>query len=159
MEKLTGNITTHFTWEEALRSEKAIQLGVKNIPNERQAKNIVYTANVMEVVRTFLGNNPTSPSSWFRCPKLNVAVGGSATSAHPDGRAIDFKCPGFGTPDEIVRHLAAQPSFMFDQLISEVDALGNTWVHLGLVVDGTGRREVLKGVPGTDGRMKYVPFS
>ena len=124
-------LTAHFTLEEFTDSQTAARKGLKNVPGENsQARaNIQRTAEVMEQVRAMLGNKPILVSSGYRSPQVNAAVGGAKTSAHVQGLAVDFSCPGFGTPLQICK--ALQPhmkSLGVDQLIHEF----NTWVHLGL---------------------------
>jgi zinc D-Ala-D-Ala carboxypeptidase len=124
-------LTTHFTLEEFTDSQTAARKGIKNVPGENsQARaNIQRTAETMEKVRTILGDKPILVSSGYRSPQVNAAVGGAKTSAHVHGLAVDFSCPGFGTPIQICK--ALQPHMKdlgIDQLIHEF----NTWVHLGL---------------------------
>jgi putative chitinase len=58
-------------------------------------------------------------------PAVNVAVGGSEKSAHMDGFAIDFTCPGVGVPLEVARKIAAS-DIKYDQMIHEY----GRWVHI-----------------------------
>ena len=80
-------------------------------------------------VRTLLGDKPVLVSSGYRNPQVNAAVGGSKSSAHMSGLAVDFICPGFGSPRAICKALEPHMRELgVDQLIHEFD----TWVHLGL---------------------------
>lgn len=120
-------LSAHFTLDEMTRSDTAKRLNIQNVPNVMQAENLKRTAATMEIVRSLLGNKPIIINSGFRCPELNAAVKGAVTSAHLEGLACDFVCPGFGTPLEIVKHLKKYTSSIhFDQLIQE-----GTWVHIG----------------------------
>jgi len=93
----------------------------------------------MEEVRTILGDKPILVSSGYRSPAVNAAVGGSKSSAHMSGLAVDFSCPGFGTPRAICVALSPHMKKLgVDQLIYEYD----TWVHLGLT-GGTPRHQAL----------------
>lgn len=116
-------ISTHFTLEEALFSSTALRLDISNLPAILQKSNISVASNRLEAVRRLL-DAPMHVDSWFRCPQLNKAVGGSPNSAHMDGWAIDFTCSAFGEPDDIVRYIS-ESDIKFDQLIAE----GN-WVHI-----------------------------
>ena len=134
-------LTAHFTLEEFTDSQTAARKGLKNVPGENsQARaNIQRTAEVMEQVRSMLGNKPILVSSGYRSPQVNTAVGGAKSSAHVHGLAVDFSCPGFGTPLQICKALEPHmKSLGIDQLIHEY----NTWVHLGLT-DGTPRQMAL----------------
>jgi hypothetical protein len=70
--------------------------------------------------------HPVLVNSWYRSPQVNWNVGGSKTSQHVKGEAVDFRCPGFGTPLEVCRFLSEHLAELgIDQLIYEV-----TWVHV-----------------------------
>jgi zinc D-Ala-D-Ala carboxypeptidase len=124
-------LTPHFTLEEFTDSQTAARKGLNNVPKEssNEYDGIRRTANVMEKVRTILGDKPILISSGYRSPQVNAAVGGSKSSAHMSGLAVDFSCPGFGTPLQICKKLHPHMKELgIDQLIHEYD----TWVHLGL---------------------------
>ena len=122
-------ITPHFFWNEMLASVEADKNNIINAPiTEAQTENIITTANHMEKIRELLGNNPIIISSCFRSPKVNKLVGGSLTSAHLEGLAVDFVCNGSGDPAKIVSILRKyEKELKFDQLINEFDK----WVHIG----------------------------
>lgn len=130
-------LTPHFTLEEMTDSQTAARKGIHNVPaaSSQERKNLERTAQVMEEVRTILGDKPILISSGYRSPAVNAAVGGSKDSKHQQGLAVDFSCPGFGTPKQICKKLEPQMRELgIDQLIHEYD----TWVHLGLTT-GTPR--------------------
>lgn len=118
------NLSEHFTLEEATYSETAKKLGINNQPSTLQLENMKHSAAGMEQVRALLGK-PIAVSSWLRLPAVNVAVGGSEKSAHMDGFAIDFTCPGVGVPLEVARKIAAS-DIKYDQMIHEY----GRWVHI-----------------------------
>jgi len=133
--------------EEFTMSQTASRMGLPNDPVGTELDNVRRTAEVMEKVRTILSNKPILISSGYRSPEVNRAVGGSSTSAHMSGLAVDFTCPGFGSPLDICH--ALEPHMVelgIDQLIWEF----TTWVHLGLsagppramamTIDGGGTR-------------------
>lgn len=133
------NLSPHFTLEELTLSQTAARMGHPNTPpqNSKQYKNLKRLADTMEKVRSILGNNPIMTSSGYRAPAVNERVGGSKTSKHMEGLAIDFTCPGFGTV--IATCLEIEPhikELKIDQLIYEY----NSWVHLGLT-EGTPRHQ------------------
>lgn len=128
-------LSKHFHLSEFTTSQKAARQRLDNTPSWAITGNLERLAATMEKVRPLLGNKPILITSGYRSPAVNRAVGGSRTSAHMRGEAADFICPGFGTPLEICRAIAAS-DIGFDQLIEE-----GTWVHLG--IGGHWRREVL----------------
>jgi hypothetical protein len=149
----------HFTVEELCRSDtvthrnedKIIGNEIDNTPNEIIRSNLVNTTIPgMDKVREILGNNPIKVNSGYRSAALNLAIGGSATSAHTSGYAVDFTCKGFGTPTEIVRCLMLT-DLVYDQLIDE-----GTWVHISFDPRRK-RRQTLKA-KFTKGKASFEPF-
>jgi zinc D-Ala-D-Ala carboxypeptidase len=124
-------LTEHFALSEFTDSQTAARRGIDNVPplGTPERANLQRTAEVMEEVRALLGGHPILISSGYRNAWVNSAVGGSKNSAHLSGLAVDFSCPGFGTPLAICKHLHPHLKKLgIDQLIHEYA----TWVHLGL---------------------------
>lgn len=142
-------LSPHFTLQEALRSDAAIQRGLDNSPTPAHQKNIEYTAQMMERVRAVLGNKAIRVSSWYRNPEVNRIVGGVANSQHALGLAVDFTCPSFGDVLAVCVALRAS-DIPFDQLIWEY----GRWVHIGFCNCPKPRRQVLtkrEGKPYVNG--------
>lgn len=129
------NLTPHFTLEEMTFSSTAIRLSIDNTPPKEVIGRLTTLAQTLELVRAMLGY-PLHIDSGYRCPDLNLQVGGAPDSAHMSGYAADFICPEFGEPLAIVQCIAKNGSIKFDQLIQEGE-----WVHLS--VAPTMRGEVL----------------
>jgi hypothetical protein len=128
---MTTMLSPHFSLEEFTASQTASRMGIPNQPVGQDLDNVRRTAEVMEKVRTLLGDKPILISSGYRCPELNSACGGSSTSAHMYGLAADFTCPEAGDPVSICHVLEPYMQELgIDQLISEFNPGG--WVHLGL---------------------------
>lgn len=106
-------------------------MGNANSPEPHHLENLKRLAQVMEQVRTLLGNNPILITSGYRNPVVNRAVGGVPTSDHANGLAVDFHCRGYGSDFEVANAIA-NSTLAFDQLIYEVGRGGGTWVHLGV---------------------------
>ena len=80
----------------------------------------------MERVREILGK-PIIVTSGYRCLELNTAIGSGQTSAHIKGYAVDFKCPGYGTPFQVAQKLCESGLIDgCDQIIHEF----GQWVHI-----------------------------
>ena len=140
---MTDRLSEHFTWAEATRSSTADRLGISNRPDAKALDAILETAQAMEAVRSLFGK-PVTVTSWYRSKPVNEAVGGSPTSAHVSGRAVDFRISGF-TPVEIATRIAASP-LMFDQIILYGNRLHIGWADpKGARPD---RRELLTRVSG-----------
>lgn len=121
-------ISKYFTLHDATYSITAEERKINNSPNDIQLTDIKNTAESMDTVQELLGH-PVSVSSWFRNKKLNVAVGGSITSSHLSGKAVDFSCPAFGTIEEVCKKIR-DSGIKFDQLIWEQSG-SKQWCHLG----------------------------
>lgn len=141
------NLTEHFTLNEFLRSSTAVRLGIDNSPSPTIAAALTRTAMAMERVRALLGH-PIHITSGYRSPALNKVVGGSSSSAHCHGHAVDFTCPGFGTPLTVAQAIR-DSDIEFDRLIHE-----GTWVHLSF--DARARREVSTAHFSSTG-VRYTP--
>lgn len=117
-----------FTFEEMTVSQTAARRDIDNKPTGQALLNLSDTAYAMLKVRSLLGNKPIIVSSGYRSPALNKVVGGSDTSAHTLGWAVDFTCPGFGTPLQVAKAIskAYDDGMRWDQLIHEFDS----WVHI-----------------------------
>lgn len=143
-----GHLTKHFKLEEFTRSATAQANGINNEPSNEHRTNLKKLANTLEEVRFILGNNPILISSGYRSKSLNALVGGSPTSDHANGLAVDFTCPKFGSVQKICETLA-ESGLAFDQIIFEQ---GDThWIHLG--IGPRLRRQVLSWSPATG----YLP--
>ena len=124
-------LSENFSLEELTASETAARKGIDNTPSEDVISNLKRLAAALQEVRALLNHRAILVSSGYRSPELNQAVGGSATSDHCKGLAADFICPSYGTPNDIVRTIAAS-SLSFKQVIREFDK----WVHLSIPAEG-----------------------
>lgn len=137
-------LSAHFSLAELSVSANARRLGLDNTPPPAIQQRLIQVAKQMERVRTRLGDHPITITSAYRSPAVNRSANGAKTSAHLEGWAVDFICPGFGTPLAIAESLGAS-DLTYDQLIHEF----GSWVHLSfdprrrmqqLTIDGQGTR-------------------
>jgi len=133
-------LSLNFTLEEATVTSQPLN----NTPPKSLISTLIKTAGHMEILRGHLGHNPVSVNSWYRSPAVNSAVGGSSTSAHTKGYAIDFTCPTFGSCAEIVQKLRGL--MQYDQLIYEHPEGKQPWVHVSF--DPRFRGQVLETTDG-----------
>ena len=84
------NISNHISYKEAVKSRTALKKRIDNTPNclELDRMNMV-AEKCFEPVREY-HKKPIGLSSFFRSKALNKAVGGSKTSHHAKGMAIDI---------------------------------------------------------------------
>lgn len=123
------NLSQHFTLDEFTISNEAARRGISNDPPAALLPVLNRTALGMETVRVRLGGMPILISSGFRSLALNRALGSKDTSQHVKGEAVDFICPRFGSPANIVATLK-DSDVPFDQLILEFAQQGRGWVHV-----------------------------
>lgn len=142
---MTIKLSPNFTLWEAFRSQTAAREGIDNTPPQHIMPNLIRAAQLMEQIRLACGNNQIFVSSWYRSPRLNAAVGGSARSQHMTGCAVDFECDSFGPPISICQRILDVPAIAFDQLILE-----HTWVHVSVPNSPTDkpRKQVLSLLNG-----------
>jgi len=149
MKKLTDN----FAWSTAAASDYADRFDIDNsIPEDIKETIEAVTAPKMEMVRAVLGH-PVLVSSWYRSQALNRAVGGSQLSQHRLGLAVDFRCPGFGTPLAVAQELELQKFPLgIDQLIWEY-----SWVHISFTIPTvTPRYQMLTYQKSPAGKAVYL---
>ena len=149
------NLSEHFTLRELTRSQTAERLRIKNEPNSDQMLALkVVCENILEPVRRQYVI-PFSPSSGYRSKELNEWIGGSATSQHCAGEAVDFEVPGVSTP--ALAHWCRDNLLEWDQLICECwhpARSDSGWVHCSYAPPQ--RREVLTYQSGK-GMMNGLP--
>jgi hypothetical protein len=117
-------LSPSFSLEQLTYSETAEKSGIDNTPPPEIIENLKRLAQGLEALQAFLGV-PLEISSGYRCTALNQAVGGSSTSQHMQGLAVDIACPGFGSPLALACAIQ-QSGIGFDQCILEY----GQWVHL-----------------------------
>lgn len=126
-------ISKYFTFYEATITKKP----GNNEPSGDHIKNILYSANKLDKVREAIGK-AIIPTSWFRSKEINNLAGGSKTSAHLSGYAIDFIVNGMTNYD--ICKAIIKLGIDFDQLIDETKD-GKKWVHISF--DPRNRKEWL----------------
>ena len=148
-------ISDHITYAEAIHSQTAKRKGIDNTPNPNQIEAMKLLAEkVFEPLREWVGG-PVKVNSFFRSPELNTAIGGSKTSQHCKGQAIDIDdVYGYKTNSEMYHWI--KENLSFDQMIWEfgTDTQPN-WVHVSYVSEENNRNRCLKAYKDDMGRTKY----
>jgi hypothetical protein len=137
-------ISKHVSIKEGVYSITATRLGIDNEPNKEQFANMKLLAEeIFEPLRAYVGG-PIKINSFFRCPELNKAIGGSSKSQHCYGQAMDIddtfgRCTNAEMFEFIKNHLD------FDQMIWEFGDDDNpNWVHVSYVSPTENRNRCLK---------------
>ena len=151
-------LSKYVSLAEVTRSDTAKRKGIDNSPTAEHLENLkVICEDVFDKVREHFGV-PLFISSGYRSAALNKAIGGSATSDHNLGRALDLDQDGHGngvTNADVFNYIKS--NLDFDQLIWEFGTDKNPdWVHVGYR-KGSNRKQILKAVR-EGGKTKYVAF-
>lgn len=137
---------TYFTLQELLKSDTAKRKGIDNTPSFEVVDHLrELTGKILDPLRVAWGK-PIRVSSGYRCPKLNAAVKGSATSVHMLGYAADLQTSGsFNKFRDFVVEWFRSTCTKFDQILLERDAkTGAQWIHVGLFDNNGRQRGIIK---------------
>lgn len=149
-------LSKNLSLAEVVRSESAKRNGIKNNPTKEHLANLVSIAlNVFQPIRDhFLV--PIHISSGYRSVALNRAVGGSNTSQHSKGQALDIDMDGTKITNKQVFDYI-KDNLEFDQLIWEFGTDNSPdWVHVSYA-KGKNRKQILKAVR-RNGKTSYINF-
>ena len=148
-------ISKHISDREGVYSTTATRKGLANKPDQFQLANMKLLAEkVFEPLREWVGG-PIRINSFFRCKALNKAIGGSTSSQHCKGQAMDIDDGGCKkTNAEMYEWI--KENLDFDQMIWE---FGNekypNWVHVSYVSPEENRNRCLKAFKH-HGKTKYI---
>lgn len=151
-------LSKYVSLAEVTRSDTAKRKGIDNSPTAEHLENLkVISEEVFDKVREHFGV-PIFISSGYRSAALNKSIGGSATSDHNLGKALDLDQDGHGngvTNMDVFKYI--KDNLEFDQLIFEFGTDKNPdWVHVGYR-KGANRKQVLRAIK-EGGKTKYVPY-
>ena len=133
-------LTKNFTLAELTKSQTASRKGLDNTPTPQVEKNLKNLAEtILQPLREKLGK-PIVINSGYRSPAVNAAVGGSATSAHRFGHAVDLVVPSYAGGDvkklcQYIVKFLKDNNIAFDQVIYEFGSDTKSspgWVHIGI---------------------------
>lgn len=133
-------LSEHLELSEVIRSESAKRNGISNMPTAEHIENFkILATKVFEPIREHFGV-PIRISSGYRSAELNKCVGGSATSQHSSGEAIDIDQDQTTiTNKQVFEYI--RDNLVFDQLINEFNY---SWVHVSYKANGKQRGEVME---------------
>ena len=149
-------LSTHLDLSEVIRSDSAKRNGISNMPTKEHIANFMLLAEkIFEPIREHFCV-PIRISSGYRSKELNAKIGGSATSQHCKGQAVDIDMDGTSlTNKQIFDYI--KDNLPFDQLIWEFGNEDNPdWVHVSYVPNG--RKQILKAFK-MNGATKYFPYA
>jgi hypothetical protein len=148
-------LSQHLSLSEVIRSESAKRNGISNMPIAQHIENFKLLAEkVFEPVRLHFGV-PIHISSGYRSIELNKCIGGSLTSQHCTGEAIDIDMDG--SPSGVTNKMVfdyIKDNLVYDQIINEFDY---SWVHVSYAANGKNRKQVLRAVR-VNGKTTYQNY-
>lgn len=119
-------LSENFSLEEMIRSDAAVRLGIRNVPNDEQTNNLRrLCVEILEPLRAAIGK-PIRITSGLRVPVLNTIIGGVSNSDHCLGRAADIQVEGMSAKSvcEAIKSL----DLPYRQVIHEFGA----WCHVSI---------------------------
>ena len=157
------NISQYISYAEGTKSQQAIRLGLDNTPNAEELSNMQYIGTtIFDKLRKAMHDKygkPLAITSFFRSAEVNKAVGGSTTSQHCSGEAMDIDADVFGgaTNKEVFDWI--RKNCTWDQLIFEFGTTDQPdWVHVSLKRSGKNRMQVLRAIK-EGGQTRYIPYN
>lgn len=148
-------IGKNISYNQSIKSDTAIRLGIDNTPSATAVE--AMTLLCEKVIDPLYAVFPSMTfNSFFRSQKLNSAIGGSSTSQHCKGEAIDLDSKDNVFNKDIFEYI--KDNLEFDQLINEHPNKDGvpSWVHVSYKKTGN-RKQVLKAVK-VKGKTQYVPY-
>ena len=144
-------LSKNFALSEITHSNTAKRLGIDNEPTEVHLQNMQHLVdNLLQPLRDSIG--PIRISSGYRNPSLNRAIGGSRSSQHCKGQALDIQFWEMGQMNnKVIYDFILDSNMEFDQMINEFDF---AWIHISLKDKGN-RKQVLEAYKDEDGDTKY----
>ena len=142
-------ISPYITYEEATHTNS----GIENKPNLEQVRAMKLVARMcFDPVREYY-QKPIRVNSFFRSEAVNKAIGGSQTSQHSKGEAIDMSGLNGLKNSTIFKYI--REYLTFDQLIWEYgDDKEPAWVHVSYSAKQN-RNQVLRAIK-ENGKTKYI---
>ena len=144
-------LSKNFALSEITHSNTAKRLGIDNEPTETHLQNMQHLVDdILQPLRDGVG--PIRISSGYRNPSLNRAIGGSVSSQHCKGEALDIQFWEMGKMNnKVIYDFILDSNMEFDQMINEFDF---AWIHISLKDKGN-RKQVLEAYKDEDGDTKY----
>ena len=140
-------ISKNFTLQEFL----VTNTGLNNQLTSEALANIEYLAKkLLQPLRDDYGK-PIRITSGYRSVEVNKAVGGSTTSQHTKGEAVDIVADDNKALFDLIKN-----NFDFDQLIWEYGTDKQpAWVHVSIKKTGN-RKQVMRAIKNKLGKTLYV---
>ena len=127
----TMHLSEHFTLGEVTKSKHA---EIYNIPSHVAIENLKRVCAWLEELRA-RAKTPIVINSGYRSPQLNKKMGGSPTSNHLTGCAVDIRVAGIEQAMRyavILMDYADETKQDYDEIIIEKNSHGIIWLHFAV---------------------------
>lgn len=150
-------LSKNLSLTEMIISSEAKRKGINNVPTEEHLANMKKLAiNIFQPIREYF-NVPIHISSGYRSLALNKAIGGSSSSQHCNGEAMDIDMDGTTISNAQIFNWIKN-NLVFDQMIWEFGTDANPdWVHVSYESTGKQRKQILKATR-KNGKTVYTPY-
>lgn len=141
-------LSSNFSLSEMIRTNT----GIINTPDIQSVVNMVHVSlMILQPLRGYLGY-AVNVNSCYRSKLVNKKVGGSNTSQHLLGQAVDFDCE-----EMVVAFHYILNNLSFDQLIWEKGSVScPAWIHVSYNPWGRNRKQVFFTKDGSDKYYKTL---
>ena len=148
-------ISKHVSYKEGVHSATALRKGFDNEPNNDQLMCMINIAeDIFEPLRKWVGG-PIKVNSFYRSKKVNTAIGGSRTSQHMKGQAMDID-DTFGHKTNAEMYHYIKDNLDFDQMVWEFGTDENpNWIHVSYVTHRANRHKLTVAYKDENGRTRY----
>lgn len=154
--ELPEKLSANFSMKEFVHSDTAKRKGIDNNPGLEHAEAALELfEHIVQPIRDHFGES-IFLSSGYRSHALNKAIGGSQTSQHSKGEAVDIDMDDRKGPEnEDIFHYIRE-NLPFDQLIWEFgDSKRPDWVHVSYKKGGPQRGQILAAKRSSAGKTYY----
>lgn len=150
-------LSENLSLAEMISSESAKRKGIDNKPTAEHIENMKALAqHIFQPIRNHFAK-PIHISSGYRSKELNKAIGGSQTSQHSKGQAMDIDMDGSDISNRDI-FMWIKHNLEFDQLIWEFGTKANPdWVHVSFNPIGNQRKQILVAKK-YDGKTTYLNY-
>lgn len=148
-------LSKYLSYQQAIKSDTAKKHKLDNSPNAAEIENLKHLGkNIYDkIYEKFNGN--VKLTSVFRNGPVNKKVGGSSTSQHRFGQALDIQGTNGVTNKQIFKYV--KENLDYHQIIWEFGSTTEpNWVHVGY--KPSGNRKTNTRAKKVNGSTKYVTF-